>query len=927
MTAVPEAPVLITGGAGFIGSNLADRLAREGHDVIVLDSLARAGVADNLAWLQRRHPDRITAVRADVHDTEAVKATVGLAGAVFHLAAQVAVTTSLTDPRLDFETNVAGTLNLLEALRHRGGAVPLVFASTNKVYGDLSDIPLEVAGDAYRPCDPILRATGVAEDRPLDFHTPYGCSKGAADQYVLDYARSFGLSACVLRMSCIYGPRQMGTEDQGWVAHFLIRALQGQPISIYGDGRQVRDILHVADAVDTYIAAWRDIDTVRGKAFNLGGGPANAVSLRQLIAHIEELLGRQVATAYGDWRAGDQRYYVSDSSAVRAALNLPAPRDWRTGVADLADWLRTASPRRRPKRQAEGSRPLRLLMTTDAVGGVWTYALDLAGALASSGVRTTLAVLGPAPDDAARSDACAVPGLELVETGLTLDWMAETTDEMRDAARAVDALAARCHADLVHLNGPALAAGAAFPVPVVGACHSCLATWWAAVRGGDMPETFRWRAGANRDGAPRLPGARRPDGRVRRRDRPRLRPAPRAQRGPQRPPHRSKHRRPPRAPGLHRRPPLGRRQERRHPRTPPQAWSTPRFRRRRARRPQRHRDLPLPRPWPPGTSAGRGARLARPLGGLCLCRPLRAVRPCRARGRAGRLRPRAFRHPVVPRALGRRRGLRPTGRPACVRRRAAGPPRHPRPDRRTRSGGACPLPPLYATGDGGSHAPPLRLAPRHPSGRLRGRGVKVVYFTHSLASCWNRGNAHFLRGILRELVARGHEVTTWEPADGWSLANLLADHGEAALAPFRAAYPQLRSEQFGLEFDPAEACEGADLVIVHEWNEPALVAAVGRARRRGGRFLVLFHDTHHRAVSDPAAIDAFDLSAYDGVLAFGEALATVYRRWGWAIASSSGTRLPIRRSSVRPAPRDRARAWSGSATGATASAPPNSSSS
>jgi spore maturation protein CgeB len=159
--------------------------------------------------------------------------------------------------------------------------------------------------------------------------------------------------------------------------------------------------------------------------------------------------------------------------------------------------------------------------------------------------------------------------------------------------------------------------------------------------------------------------------------------------------------------------------------------------------------------------------------------------------------------------------------------------------------------------------------------------VKVVYFTHSLASCWNHGNAHFLRGVLRELLARGHDAAAYEPASAWSLANLLADHREAGLAAYRAAYPELRSTRFGPGFDPAQACDGADLVIVHEWNEPALVAAVGRARRAGGRFLLLFHDTHHRAVSDPGAIDAFDLSGYDGILAFGEALAAVYRRRGW----------------------------------------------
>jgi CDP-paratose 2-epimerase len=229
---------------------------------------------------------------------------------------------------------------VLEAVRRAGRAAPVIFASTNKVYGDLADIPLELAGEAYRPSDPQLRGHGVSEARPLDFHTPYGCSKGAADQYVLDYARSFGLPTCVLRMSCIYGPRQMGTEDQGWVAHFLIRALEGQRIGIFGDGRQVRDIMDVGDAVEAYLSAWRRIGQVSGRAFNLGGGPANAVSLLQLIGYIEELIGRKVELAFSDWRAGDQRYYVSDPTAARRELMLAEPLAWRTGVAALADWLR-----------------------------------------------------------------------------------------------------------------------------------------------------------------------------------------------------------------------------------------------------------------------------------------------------------------------------------------------------------------------------------------------------------------------------------------------------------------------------------------------------------------------------------------------------------------------------------------------------------
>jgi CDP-paratose 2-epimerase len=334
--------VLITGGAGFIGSNLADRLAAEGHRVIVYDALTRPGVEANLAWLQERHGERIEAVIGDIRDGERLGASVAGADAVFHLAAQVAVTTSLVSPMEDFTVNLGGTLNLLEALRRRGGAVPLLFASTNKVYGNLPDLPLSATNDAYVPEDRTLRERGIGEDRPLDFHTPYGCSKGSADQYVLDYARSYGIPTVVMRMSCVYGPRQMGTEDQGWVAHFLISALEGRPISIYGDGRQVRDILHVSDAVAAYLAAWDRIEAVAGQAFNLGGGPANAVSLRQVLAQIEAVAGRSLDLRFSDWRAGDQRYYVSDTRKIAAALGLPPARSWREGIADLAAWLSQA---------------------------------------------------------------------------------------------------------------------------------------------------------------------------------------------------------------------------------------------------------------------------------------------------------------------------------------------------------------------------------------------------------------------------------------------------------------------------------------------------------------------------------------------------------------------------------------------------------
>jgi CDP-paratose 2-epimerase len=333
-----DRPILITGGAGFIGCNIADRLASQGHEIRIYDALSRPGVERNLAWLKQRHDAKITSVIGDVRDEDEIVRAASDVRAVFHMAAQVAVTTSLVDPREDFEINVKGTLNVLDAVRARRERVPVIFASTNKVYGDLADFEFDTLHERYEP-KAFAERRGIDESRRLDFHTPYGCSKGAADQYVLDYCRSFDIPSVVFRMSCIYGKRQMGTEDQGWVAHFLIRALEGKPITIYGDGKQVRDILNVSNAVDAYVAALADIDRVRGRVFNLGGGPWNAISLLQLTDEIGQLLGRRVVICFEDWREGDQRWFVANTAAVREALSLGPPLGWRQGVANLAQWL------------------------------------------------------------------------------------------------------------------------------------------------------------------------------------------------------------------------------------------------------------------------------------------------------------------------------------------------------------------------------------------------------------------------------------------------------------------------------------------------------------------------------------------------------------------------------------------------------------
>jgi CDP-paratose 2-epimerase len=334
-----KGPVLITGGAGFVGANLAHRLAQSGRSVIVYDNLSRPGVEQNLGWLRMTHPDRVSAEIADVQDAGTLARAVRNANEVFHFAAQVAVTTAMSDPRKDFAINAIGTLNLLEALRACAAPPPLVYTSTNKVYGAVDDMPIEMGKARYDlPAESASR--GIDENRPLDFHTPYGCSKGTADQYVLDYARSYGLSTVVFRMSCIYGPHQFGTEDQGWVAHFLLRALAGKPITIYGDGRQVRDILYVEDLVDAFLLAQREMPRLRGHAFNIGGGFGNSISLLQLIDQIGELHGRRPEFVRRPWRQGDQRYYVSDHGCFSAATGWRPRVAASEGVARLDRWLR-----------------------------------------------------------------------------------------------------------------------------------------------------------------------------------------------------------------------------------------------------------------------------------------------------------------------------------------------------------------------------------------------------------------------------------------------------------------------------------------------------------------------------------------------------------------------------------------------------------
>jgi CDP-paratose 2-epimerase len=308
--------VLITGGAGFIGSNLVERLLTEEKTrVRIFDNLARAGVARNVEWLRGLpESNRLQVIEGDVRDAAAVRRAVEGVSEIYHLAAQVAVTTSVEDPASDFEVNAVGTFNVLEAARRSRMNPFLLYTSTNKVYGSLETVPVELQGTRY--CVQQAGFNGVTESAPLDFHSPYGCSKGSADQYVRDYARIYDLPTVVFRMSCIAGPRQFGNEDQGWVAHFLYSVLAGKPITIYGDGHQVRDILHVHDLVDAMLAARDALPRTRGEVYNLGGGMGRAASVLEMLRSIERMTGEPLRLNYSEVRPGDQPLYIADTAKL-----------------------------------------------------------------------------------------------------------------------------------------------------------------------------------------------------------------------------------------------------------------------------------------------------------------------------------------------------------------------------------------------------------------------------------------------------------------------------------------------------------------------------------------------------------------------------------------------------------------------------------
>jgi CDP-paratose 2-epimerase len=330
---------LITGGAGFIGSNYAHRLIKRGQAVVLFDNLSRKGSQDNLEWLKKEFgKDAFQFINADIRDIKKIESTAKTADVIIHLAAQVAVTTSVTNPREDFEINALGTFNLLEAARKSGRQPIVIFASTNKVYGGLEDLKVSEDETRYRLTD---NPNGIDENRILDFHSPYGCSKGCGDQYVRDYARIYQLPTVVFRQSCIYGIRQFGIEDQGWVAWFVIAAQLGKSISIYGDGKQVRDLLFIDDLLNAYDLVIGQIDHVTGEVFNVGGGMKNTISIwKEFQPILEQIEQKEISFESFEWRPGDQKIYVSDTQKLEQITGWRPKVNVIDGVRMLNDWVK-----------------------------------------------------------------------------------------------------------------------------------------------------------------------------------------------------------------------------------------------------------------------------------------------------------------------------------------------------------------------------------------------------------------------------------------------------------------------------------------------------------------------------------------------------------------------------------------------------------
>lgn len=331
--------VLVTGGAGFTGVNFANHFLDKGYKVAVFDNLSRKGSLENLDWLRKNtNAGNLVFLPGDVRfPPKQLQAVVEQSDALFHFAAQVAVTTSVTDPRSDFEVNALGTFNMLELVRESKGKKPVFFySSTNKVYGGMEDIETVEGALRYSYKD---FPEGIPEDRILDFHSPYGCSKGCADQYVRDYARIYGLRTIVFRQSCIYGYRQFGIEDQGWVAWFVIAAVLKKPLTIFGNGKQVRDVLFIEDLITAYEMAWNSIEKISGGVYNIGGGSSNTISLLDLLEFLNRECALPTPLTYSDWRPGDQPVYISDIRKARRTFGWSPKNEWKIGVRKLVDWV------------------------------------------------------------------------------------------------------------------------------------------------------------------------------------------------------------------------------------------------------------------------------------------------------------------------------------------------------------------------------------------------------------------------------------------------------------------------------------------------------------------------------------------------------------------------------------------------------------
>ncbi|MGH7858513.1 MAG: GDP-mannose 4,6-dehydratase [Candidatus Binatia bacterium] len=328
---------LVTGGAGFIGCNYVHRLLSRGERAVVYDDLSRAGVRANLDWLAAEHASALEVIAGDVCDLDGVRRAARDADVIVHLAGQTAVTTSVADPLADFRANALGALNVLEAARAAAREPIVLYASTNKVYGGMEVLGVVEQETRYAYRDLPF---GIAESQPLDFHSPYGCSKGAADQYVRDYHRIYGVRTVVFRQSCIYGPRQMGCEDQGWLAWFMIAALAGRPLTVYGDGKQARDVLYVEDLLDAYDAAITHVERAAGQVYNVGGGPDRILSVwAEFAPALERLLGRRLEARRADWRPGDQRVYVSDVRKAKRDLGWAPKVSVEEGLTRLLAWI------------------------------------------------------------------------------------------------------------------------------------------------------------------------------------------------------------------------------------------------------------------------------------------------------------------------------------------------------------------------------------------------------------------------------------------------------------------------------------------------------------------------------------------------------------------------------------------------------------